>query len=178
MSNVMCINPVKGYIENTVTGEGKEFLMNPNSASESVTVNHEDATPHAMSHSVYSYNNTTGATRPVVLFVSRADVMRRMKTGAKAAQEIIDDYRRFLWSLTVPDGQSLLNGAMGADTPIVNLCWPGTFTGKCKVFGMSISYRLFDVSLRPKVYMASIEFKEYRIGRKWSEEVRRNGIHW
>lgn len=170
--------PEKGYMRNETTGETVTFLMNPDQASESVSAEYEMIRPHAFSQSLLSYKGTSNTIRPLTFWVSRLAAVKYLGIDLDLAYQFMIDFRNFMQSLTVPDGRFVSEGLVGAEPPTILLCWPGTFTGKVKITRLDIQYERFDPKGRPMAYSAVAEFIEWRIGMKWSEDVRFNGIHW
>lgn len=170
--------PVRGYIKNETTGEEKTMFLNPSDLRESIRVDNEWRSTHAMSQDFPVYKGTRGVVRPVRLWVSRLAVMKQRGKGQADALDQINDFRNFLQSLTVADDRFVEEGLVGATPPNVLLVCPGIYTGTCRIEGVDIVYGQRSPDGGPMRYVADVGFKEFRLRRKWSADVRNHGIHW
>jgi hypothetical protein len=170
--------PVRGLIKNLSTDEEKEMFLNPESLKETISVENEWRLNHAMSQDFPVYKGTRGVLRPVSLWVSRLAVMKQRGKGQADATDQIVDFRNFLQSLTVADDRFVQEGLVGATPPDVLLSCPGIYTGVCRIESVDISYGQRSADGSPMRYVADVVFKEFRLRRKWSADVRNHGIHW
>lgn len=97
----------KGYIKNKTTGEVKSFLFNPESISDSRTVNFSEISAPGSSYPVFQYVNTGARTMSLNLFLAN--------TSKGTAKEYLNFIDKFLPTGKKFSKPPILVIAMGTD---------------------------------------------------------------
>lgn len=169
-------NPTRGYIINLSTGEERQWFMNPETVDIAISSDYSESATFSMSQEELNFKSTKLEPFSLTFFVSRFLTMRRIKSNYRDAQKQMEDFRNFLISLTLPDGQFVKEGYVGAQPPSVLVDWPNLFTKTCKVQRVGFSFQLFNRDASERVYSAKVDFKEIRFSRVWSEEAKTWGL--
>lgn len=154
------------HMVNLDTGEDREALMNPTAFTESVSVNYNKQAIPGLSHPVTQYASTDS--RKVTGLELNFD---RVLMGSSEGSAPVDEWTRFLRSLTVPPGNT--QGVNGTQPAVCLFVWPNVLTMRCVVTSLELRYSLFTSDLTASAFSAVVSLEEVRETRITAEEYRR-----
>lgn len=164
--------------------ESFTVLLNPTTLKETITVEWSKLPVIGLDHEVPHYSRTRSIQIPMSFYFSAYEQARRSFTpnlanngsdnmgsvlpaSAIARQSI--DFVNFLRSLCFPTRE-------GLRPPTVKVTWPNVLEFLAVVESVTFTYTKFDRSLAPIAYQADVNFLEVRLTRRFSEDVREDGL--
>ena len=161
------ISPAKATLSNVDTGEEVVVLCNPAEVVEAVAVNYSRQGVPGLSHQPLQYTGTGNRTVSSLAFWLDRRVAEDDGGGFN-----VDDFRRFLLSLTVP---SVQGGESKGRPPRVLLVLPKLLTIEAVLASVEFRFSLFAEDGRPLLYVATCSFEEFLDARRSSEDLRGGG---
>lgn len=162
-------------------------LLNPTRLREVINVEWSRLPVIGLDHEVPHYSRTKSIEIPMSFLFSAFEAGRQLKGGAanfdpenelhnltsvipttKIFQQSMD-FANFLRSLCFPT-------RTGLRPPTVKVIWPNVLSLLSVVSTLSLDYLKTDQSLAPIYYGAEVTFLETRLTRRFSEDVRQNGL--
>ncbi len=162
-------------------------LLNPNKLKETISADWSKLPVVGLDHEVVQYSRTKSINIPMSFYfsifeqarqgnINNDDPERALKNAVASGNIPISkltsqsiDFVNFLRSLMFPTRTDLR-------PPIVKVIWPNVLSFLAVVENVSFDYMKFDRSLAPITYQADVNFLEVRLTRRYSEDVRRNGL--
>lgn len=162
-------------------------LLNPTKLKETIQVEWSRLPVVGLDHEVIQYSRTKSLNIPMSFYFSAFEQARQRMSINEDPENILKnaigngsipysklkgqstDFVNFLRSLCFPTRADLR-------PPIVKVIWPNVVSFLAVVDNVSFEYLKFDQTLAPITYQADVNFLEVRLTRRYSEDVRRNGL--
>lgn len=162
-------------------------LLNPTKLKETISVDWSKLPVVGLDHEVVQYSRTKSLNVPMSFYFSIYEQARQSGINSDDPERVMrtavangtipiskltsqsTDFVNFLRSLCFPTRTDLR-------PPIVKVIWPNVISFLAVVETVSFDYMKFDRSLAPITYQADVNFLEVRLTRRYSEDVRRNGL--
>lgn len=167
--------------------EAFTVLLNPKTLTYGIDVEWSHLPVVGLDYEVIHYSRTKSIQVPMSFYFSIFEQARQLVTGVsdpldqlKAAvatgvipattlQKASMDFVNFLESLAFPT-------RIGLRPPTVKVYWPNVMSMYCVLDRVRFEFAKFDRSLAPIAYQADVTWLEARIERRYSEDVRDNGL--
>jgi hypothetical protein len=165
------------------TREVYPVLLNPSTLREQIGVEWTKLGVIGLDHEVPHYARTKSIELPLSFYFSQYFAALEPRSQAALNRDAVItsdtplskiarssmDFANFMRSLCFPTRE-------GLRPPPLKIIWPNVLDLTGVVTSLSFEYRKFDRDLAPIIYQADITLLETRITRRFSEEVRQNGI--
>jgi len=163
--------------------EAIEVLLNPTELREALNVEWTRLPVVGLDHEIPHYSRTRSLEIPMTFYFSAFEAGRRPATSdASAAFTHNDptlasarvlkksmDFANFFRSLCFPT-------RTGGRPPTVQVIWPRIITFLAVATNVTFDYRRFDIDLAPIAYSVEVAWLEVRVTRRYSEDVRSEGL--
>jgi hypothetical protein len=167
--------------------EALTVLLNPKTLSYGIDVEWSHLPVVGLDYEVIHYSRTKSIQVPMSFYFSifeqarqqvggtpdpSAQLQAAVSSGAvstSALQKASMDFVNFLESLAFPT-------RIGLRPPTVKVYWPNVMSMYCVLDRVRFEFAKFDRSLAPIAYQADVTWLEARVERRYSEDVRDNGL--
>lgn len=168
--------------------ESLTVLLNPKTLTYGIDVEWSHLPVVGLDYEVIHYSRTKSIQVPMSFYFSAFEQARQLVTGSSDPQDQItalhatgvipattlqkssSDFVNFLESLAFPT-------RTGLRPPTVKVYWPNVMSMYCVLDRVRFEFAKFDRSLAPIAYQADVTWLEARIERRYSEDVRDNGLN-
>ncbi len=157
------IRPPRMTITRMDTGALVSAQFNPEQVEEELSVNYAELSVLGLSHKPMQYLGTSNL---ALNYDLGFDVLSIDGGSALAA-------RKFLHSVCY--ASKAAQGIASGDPPDLLFFWPGLYSIVCRLLKLKISFKRFNSSLTPTLFVATVNLAEIRQFRLYSEDVDANG---
>ena len=172
----------------TDNAESFTVLLNPKTLSYGIDVDWSHLPVIGLDYEVIHYSRTKSIQVPMSFYFSIFEQARQQVAGTPnplaSIQSAVDsgavsvsalqksslDFVNFLESLAFPT-------RIGLRPPTVKVYWPNVMSMYCVLDRVRFEFAKFDRSLAPIAYQADVTWLEARVERRYSEDVRDNGLN-
>lgn len=151
--------PPRMTITRLDTGASVSAQFNPDEVQEELTVNYAELPVVGLSHRPMQY---VGTSNLLLNYDLGFDVLSIEGGSAIAA-------RTFLHSVCYASKQA--QGITDGGTPELLFSWPNLYSLVCRMQKLSITFKRFNITGLPTLFVASVSLSEARVTRLYSEDV-------
>lgn len=167
--------------------EALTVLLNPRMLDYGIDVDWAHLPVIGLDYEVLHYSRTKSISVPMSFYVSVFEIARQQISGTpdpvsqmqtaissgavskSQLQSASTDFVNFLQSLAFPT-------RTGLRPPTVKVYWPNVLSMYCVLDRVKFQFAKFDRTLAPIAYQADVTWLEARVERRYSEDVRDNGL--
>lgn len=167
--------------------EALTVLLNPRMLDYGIDVDWAHLPVVGLDYEVLHYSRTKSISVPMSFYVSVFEIARQQLSGTpdpvsqmqtavssgaiskSQLQSASTDFVNFLQSLAFPT-------RTGLRPPTVKVYWPNVLSMYCVLDRVKFQFAKFDRTLAPIAYQADVTWLEVRVDRRFSEDVRINGL--
>lgn len=167
--------------------EALTVLLNPKALDYGIDVDWAHLPVIGLDYEVLHYSRTKSIAVPMSFYISVFEIARQqtggtpdpvsqMQTAVSSGavsksqlQSSSTDFVNFLESLAFPT-------RTGLRPPTVKVYWPNVLSMYCVLDRVKFNFAKFDRTLAPIAYQADVVWLEARVDRRYSEDVRTNGL--